>query len=143
MRTPPDAPVLRLGRYSLFSEIAAGGMASVHYGKMDGTAGFQKTIAIKRLLPAMAKDPDFREMIQEEARLVSRIRHPNVITPLDVLSTDDEVLLAMEYVHGEALSRLLKASRRAQQITPVSITDRKSTRLNSSHIQKSRMPSSA
>lgn len=116
-----DTLVLRLGQYSLFGEISHGGMASVHYGKLDSATGFQKTIAIKRLLPHVAKDPDFRDMIQEEARLVSRVRHPNVITPLDVLATEDEVLLAMEYVHGEALSRLLKSAKRAGRATPVPI----------------------
>jgi len=116
-----DEIVLRLGRYALFGEIASGGMAAIHYGRLAGTGGFQKTIAIKRLLPQFARDPDFRSMIEDEARLCARIRHPNVVTPLDVLSTDHEVLLAMEYVHGESLSRLLKTARQKGKAVPPAV----------------------
>jgi serine/threonine-protein kinase len=94
-------------------------MAEVHFGRQAGTGGFQKTIAIKRLLPHVSSNPDFRSMIYEEARIASRIRHPNVVQPLDVIATDDEVLLAMEYVHGEALSKLImRARKRGEKLPP-------------------------
>jgi serine/threonine-protein kinase len=114
-----DGLVLQVGRYGLFGTIAAGGMAEVHFGRQAGTGGFQKTIAIKRLLPHVSSNPDFRSMIYEEARIASRIRHPNVVQPLDVIATDDEVLLAMEYVHGEALSKLIvRARKRGEKLPP-------------------------
>ncbi len=111
--------VLQVGRYGLFGPMAAGGMAEVHFGRMAAEGGFQKTIAIKRLLPHVAQNPECRTMIYEEARLAARIRHPNVVQPLDVITTDDEVLLAMEYVHGEALSKLImRARKRGEQVPP-------------------------
>lgn len=111
--------VLQVGRYGLFGPMAAGGMAEVHFGRMAAEGGFQKTIAIKRLLPHVAQNPECRTMIYEEARLAARIRHPNVVQPLDVITTDDEVLLAMEYVHGEALSKLImRARKRGENVPP-------------------------
>jgi serine/threonine-protein kinase len=100
-----------IGRYFLFGEIASGGMATVHFGRLSGPAGFSRTVAIKRLHPHHAKDPDFVTMFLDEARLAARIRHPNVVPTLDVVTTEGEVFLVMEYVQGESLARLLRAVR--------------------------------
>ncbi len=113
--------VMTLGRYTLCGEIAAGGMASVYFARMEGTGGFAKSVAMKRLHPQFARDPDFRTMILDEARLAARIRHPNVVSPIDVVDLEDEVLLAMEYVHGQALSRLIRASVAAKEKVPAAI----------------------
>lgn len=97
-----------VGRYLLCDEIASGGMAAVHLGRLMGTAGFARTVAIKRLHPQFARDPDFVSMFLDEARLVARIRHPNVVPTVDVVAEDGELVLVMEYVHGESVSRLLR-----------------------------------
>ena len=97
------------GRYTLHGEIAAGGMATVHIGRQRGTAGFSKMVAIKRLHAQYAKDPDFVSMFLDEARLAARVHHPNVVSTLDIISTDGEVFLVMEYIRGEALSKLLRS----------------------------------
>ena len=68
-----------IGRYALFDEIAAGGMATVHIGRLLGPVGFSRTVAIKRLHPQFAKDPEFVSMFVDEARVAARIRHPNVV----------------------------------------------------------------
>ena len=94
----------------LFGEIASGGMATVHLGRLSGPAGFARTVAVKRLHPQYAKDPDFRSMFLDEARLAARIRHPNVVPTLDIVETDGEIFLVMEYVQGASLSRLLRAA---------------------------------
>src|SRR5215471_10120015 len=91
-------PVLRIGRYELFGELAHGGMATVHLARLLGPVGFARTVAIKRLHPHLAKDPDFVGMFLEEARLAARVRHPNVVATLDVVSEDGELFLVMEYV---------------------------------------------
>jgi hypothetical protein len=96
-------------------------MASVHYGRLVGTGGFTKTVAIKRLHRALAQTPSFRNMILEEGRLAARVRHPNVVPPLDVLAEAGELLLVMEYVHGESLSRLLRASWAGGERVPLPI----------------------
>jgi eukaryotic-like serine/threonine-protein kinase len=112
---------LRIGRYILHDEIASGGMAAVHFGRLVGTGGFAKTVAIKRLHKKLAREDAFRTMILEEARLAARIRHPNVVPPLDVLAEGSELLLVMEYVHGEALSKLLRAARDSGERVPVAV----------------------
>jgi serine/threonine-protein kinase len=107
-----------LGRYALFGEIAAGGMATVHLARLLGSVGFARTVAIKRLHPHLAKDPDFVAMFLEEARLAARVRHPNVVSTLDVVDEGNELFLVMEYVAGESLSRLIRKSREAGKPIP-------------------------
>jgi serine/threonine protein kinase/ABC-type sugar transport system substrate-binding protein len=97
-------------RYAMFDEIGAGGMAAIHVGRQRGPAGFSRTVAIKRLHPQFARDPDFVKMFLDEAHLAARIRHPNVVSPIDVVVADGELFLVMDYVPGESLSRLTRAS---------------------------------
>jgi serine/threonine-protein kinase len=115
------APPLQIGRYVLHDEIASGGMASVHYGRLVGAGGFAKTVAIKRLHRSLAGTESFRKMILAEGRLAARVRHPNVVSPLDVLAESGELLLVMEYVHGESLARLMRAARAADERVPLPI----------------------
>ncbi|HTQ46453.1 MAG TPA: protein kinase [Polyangiaceae bacterium] len=107
-----------IGRYSIFGEIASGGMATVHYGRLVGPVGFSRTVAIKRLHAQYAKDPEFVAMFLDEARLAARIQHPNVVPTLDVVSTDGELFLVMEYVQGETLARLNRVVRDAGSHMP-------------------------
>jgi serine/threonine-protein kinase len=108
-----------LGRYALYSEIASGGMATVHLGRLVGASGFTKTVAIKRLHPQFAKDPEFVVGFLDEARLASRIQHPNVVSTLDVVATDGDLFLVMEYIQGESLARLQKiAAATGRRIPP-------------------------
>ena len=104
-----DARHDKIGRYTLFGELGVGGMATVHFGRLGGAGGFGRTVAIKRLHPQLARDPELVKMFLDEARLASRIRHPNVVATLDVVEQERELFLVMEYVHGEALSRLARA----------------------------------
>ena len=108
----------RVGRYVLHDPIASGGMATVHFGRMLGPAGFTRTVAIKRLHPHLARDPDFVTMFLDEARLAARVQHPNVIATLDIVATCGEVFLVMDYVKGDALSGLLRAARRSNTAVP-------------------------
>lgn len=110
-----------IGRYVLYSEVAAGGMAAVHLGQLRGPAGFSRTVAIKRLHSHFAKDPEFVAMFLDEARLAARIRHPNVASVLDVVTLGPEVFLVMEYIHGESLYRLLRAASGERQYVPIPV----------------------
>src|SRR5262249_8191531 len=80
------AEPLVLGRYALHDQIAAGGMATVHVGRLLGPVGFARTCAIKRLYPEFAHDREFVAMFLDEARLASRVRHANVVTTLDIVT---------------------------------------------------------
>jgi serine/threonine-protein kinase len=110
-----------IGRYALFDELAAGGMATVHLGRFVGHVGFSRIVAIKRLHPQFAKDPDFVAMFLDEARLASRIQHPNVVSTLDVVKVASEAFLVMEYVQGASLSRLLRSSIERGELPPQDI----------------------
>jgi serine/threonine-protein kinase len=94
-------------------------MATVHFGRLVGPVGFSRTVAIKRLHAQYAKDPEFVAMFLDEARLASRIQHPNVVTTLDVVNMPSEVFLVMEYLQGESLSRLIRNARKlGEQVPP-------------------------
>ena len=105
-------PLRVVGRYALYNEIAAGGMATVHIGRLLGPVGFARTVAVKRLHPQFAKDPEFVSMFLDEARLAARVQHPNVVATIDVVATDGELFLIMDYVRGESLSKLIRTARK-------------------------------
>jgi serine/threonine protein kinase len=106
----PRASPQIVGRYAIYEQMASGGMGSVHFGRFLGPAGFARTVAIKRLHKQFASEAEFVSMLADEARLASRIRHPNVVQTLDVVESDEGLCVVMEYVHGEPLNRLLRAS---------------------------------
>jgi eukaryotic-like serine/threonine-protein kinase len=106
-KSEPKAPQA-IGRYWIYDEIAAGGMATVHLGRLVGPAGFTRTVAIKRLHPQFAKDEEFSSMFLDEARIAARIRHPNALTALDVVQAKGELYIVMDYIHGESLGKLLR-----------------------------------
>jgi eukaryotic-like serine/threonine-protein kinase len=113
-----EGPRLVAGRYALLEEFASGGMAAIHFGRQLGAAGFARTVAIKRLHPHLAKDPEFVAMFVDEARLAARVRHPNVVPTVDVVQDGGELLLVMEYVEGESLTGLFKAARKVGERLP-------------------------
>jgi len=107
-----------VGRYALYGEFAAGGMATVHFGRILGEHGVARVVAIKCLLPDLAKDPAFVRMFLAEGRLASRVRHPNVVATHEVVSLGGELFHVMEYVAGESLSRLVRKCREAGEPVP-------------------------
>ena len=101
-------------------------MATVHLARQLGAAGFARIVAVKRLHERYARDPEFVAMFLDEARLVGRIRHPNVVQTLDVVAEKNadggsELFIVMEYVHGESLVRLLAAARTKDEPVPLKI----------------------
>ncbi|MEO6420601.1 MAG: serine/threonine-protein kinase [Polyangiaceae bacterium] len=119
-----SSPSLRLarvlgGRYLFDAELASGGMGTVHLGLLLGPAGFSRTVAIKRLHPQFAKDAEVARMFVDEAKLAARVRHPNVVPTVDVVTDEGEPFLVMEYVHGESLAALIRtAGERNERIPP-------------------------
>jgi serine/threonine-protein kinase len=108
-------PIARIGRYALFNQFASGGMATVHFGRLDGAGGFTRVVAIKRLLPQLVQNEDFTQMLLKEARLAARVRNPNVVPTVDVVASKGDVLLVLEYVHGESLSALCRTQARERR----------------------------
>jgi serine/threonine-protein kinase len=108
-------------RYAIYDEIASGGMATVHFGCALGAASVSRVVAIKRLHAHLAREHEFLTMFLDEARVTARIRHPNVAPTLDVVATDREIFIVMEYVHGESLSKLFSAMRARREPMPLPV----------------------
>ena len=107
MKTLKDIrPGQTVGRYEFLVPIAQGGMAAVWAARQRGSRGFSKTVAVKTMLPTISDDPRFEQMFLDEARIASRIRHPNVVEILDLGEQDDVLYLVMEWVDGEPLSQV-------------------------------------
>ena len=106
----PDATAAprAVGRYKLYGEIGGGGMATVHLGRLQGSVGFGRLVAIKRMHGAYARDPEFVAMFVDEARVAARVHHPNVVQTLDVVADGGELFLVMEHIHGVAMTHLLR-----------------------------------
>jgi hypothetical protein len=117
-------PGMVLGRYELLLPIAQGGMATVWAARQKGSRGFQKTVAIKTMLPALSEDPQFEQMFLDEAALAAKIHHPNVAEILDLGEQDEILYIVMEWIDGEALSVIHKASRKNQAQVPVRLSMR-------------------
>lgn len=110
-----------LKRYTLLEPIAAGGMGEVFRAQVSGAHGFQKTVAVKRILPEFAHDPEFVVRFVAEAKLTVSLSHANIVQVLDLGRTDEELYLVMEYVDGADLGRLLSAMRARNIQTPLEI----------------------
>lgn len=98
----------RLGRYEILVAVAQGGMARVWAAKQHGQRGFSKLVAIKTILPQLAKDPAFESMFLDEAHLSAGVHHPNVCEIFDLGEEHGTLYIAMEWVNGEALNRIVK-----------------------------------
>lgn len=101
----------RVGRYIVADAIGKGGMATVHLARMIGPSGFGRILAVKRLHPHLTHDSELVVMLLDEAKIAARIQSPYVVPTLDVAQAEDELAIAMEYVHGVSLHRLLQRAK--------------------------------
>lgn len=104
------------GKYHLIDRISAGGMAEVFRAKSYGVAGFEKIIVIKKILPHLSKDKEFIDMFLDEARISVSLSHANVVQVIDLGKEGDSYFMALEYVHGQDLSRTIVQSRKAEAL---------------------------
>lgn len=100
----------RFGQYVLQERIAAGGMAEVWKARMRGVEGFQKTVAIKKILPHLSDNDDFIEMFVDEAKLAAQLSHNNIIHIYDLGKANNAYYIAMEYIDGHDLRSILRAA---------------------------------
>ncbi|WP_434383388.1 serine/threonine-protein kinase [Melittangium boletus] len=97
-----------LGKYFLHERLGVGGMAEVFRATYSPEGGFEKVVAIKRILPAYAEDEDFVTLFRREAELVSLLNHPNIVQVLDVGRFEDTYFMALEHIEGVSLRELIK-----------------------------------
>lgn len=95
------------GSYILLERIGMGGMAEVFRAASRGVEGFERPVAIKRILPNLAADEEFVKMFVDEAKIAVQLQHPNIVEIFDLAREDDELFIAMEYVHGKDLRAIL------------------------------------
>jgi serine/threonine protein kinase len=100
----------RLGHYELFERFAVGAMAELYLGRARGEEGFEKPVAIKRILPRLAEDARFVQMLQIEARIHASLSHKNIVQIHDLgVSSEGEYFIVLEYVDGRDLGALLES----------------------------------
>ena len=98
----------KFGQYVLLEKVASGGMAELFKAKKLGIEGFERVLAIKRILPHISSDEEFIDMFIAEAKLVARLSHKNIAQIYDFGKIGENYFIAMEYVKGKDLRALLK-----------------------------------
>lgn len=97
-----------LGKYTLIAQLAHGGMGEICLARQHGMAGFEKIVVIKRVLPHLAEDRKYIDMLLDEGRIAARLVHQNICQVLELGEVDGEYYIALEYLEGVALSDLLR-----------------------------------
>ena len=101
----------RFGPYQLLDRVAIGGMAEVFKAKRTGVEGFEKIVALKRILPHLSDNKEFLDMFVDEAKMVAGLAHPSIVQIFDLGRIEKSYYIAMEYVHGHDLRTIMKRAR--------------------------------
>ncbi len=96
------------GKYQLLKKLATGGMAEVWLARQKGIEGFAKNVVVKRILPHLAEDREFVDMFGNEARIAARFNHPNIAQVYEFGEANGTYFIAMEFIHGEDLGRVMR-----------------------------------
>ncbi|HET7500640.1 MAG TPA: protein kinase [Kofleriaceae bacterium] len=109
------------GPYLVYERLGQGGMATVHRAEKQGV-GIRRPIALKRLLPHIAAEPDLVKLFVDEARLASHLHHANVAQTYELGRVGDVFFIAMEYAPGPTLTQIMRQSQRAAGEIPLTVT---------------------
>ncbi len=119
---PLEEPSM-LGEYILLEKISTGGMAEIYKAKKKGVKGFEKIVALKKILPHLAEDEEFIEMFIDEAKVASKLNHPNIAQIYDLGKINGSYFIAMEYVLGKDLKTILrKIKKEKRPLPPIEIS---------------------
>jgi serine/threonine-protein kinase len=103
-----------IGRYQIIDRLAVGGMAELFKATLTGDHGFEKLVAIKKILPHLATDKSFVEMFIDEARITAQLDHRHIVQVFELGTDADTPYIAMQYVDGLDVLALLRECARAQ-----------------------------
>jgi TonB family protein len=138
--TPAKEEGVTFGQYILMDKIAVGGMAELFKAKQTGLEGFQRIVAIKRILPHLAANSDFVTMFIDEAKLAAQLNHPNIAHIYDLGKLEDAYFIAMEYVEGKDLRAILRALDEQGKLFPtraaVFVAQQVASALHYAHVAK-------
>ena len=109
MAGPHQKTCVFVGDYEILGRLAAGGMAEILLARLDGTEGFEKQVALKRLLPKYARNPEYSAMFIEEARIMARLHHKNIVQIFDVAESGGIHYLVMEHLEGVDAKKIMNA----------------------------------
>lgn len=110
------------GPYGLLERVAVGGMAEVFKAKRSGVEGFEKVVAVKRILPHLSDNKEFVDMFVDEAKVVSGLAHPNIVQIFDLGKLEKSYYIAMEYVHGRDLRSIQKRAKERGLRVPLDLS---------------------
>ncbi|HSA23104.1 MAG TPA: protein kinase, partial [Myxococcota bacterium] len=110
---------IKFGKYVLLERINIGGMAEVFKAKSFGVEGFEKLLAIKRILPNIAEDEDFITMFIDEAKIAVQLNHANIAQIYDLGKIEDSYFIALEYVHGKDLRTIWDRHKKRGLLLPI------------------------
>jgi eukaryotic-like serine/threonine-protein kinase len=103
-----DGVAESFGKYQLLKKLATGGMAEVFLARQTGIEGFRRLMVVKRILPHLANEPEFVQMFLNEAKIAARLNHPNIAQIYDLGADAGTHYIAMEFIHGEDLGRVMR-----------------------------------
>jgi TonB family protein len=112
---------VQFGDYILLEKIATGGMAELFKAKKKGVEGFEKLVAIKRILPHLCDNEEFIKMFIDEAKLAAQLNHPNIVQIYELGKINGNLFIAMELVDGKDLRAVLKKARDMNRLIPLPI----------------------
>lgn len=115
------ATVTKIGPYTLLNRISQGGMAEVYKAMQHGVEGFERTVAIKRILPHIARDPNFIAMFQAEAKLAVQLQHGNIAQIYKLGRHGETFYIALEFVDGRDVGAILDHAQRSSNPAPAAL----------------------
>ncbi len=114
MPNPGGQAQARLGRYELLARLATGGMGEIFLARLEGAAGFEKLYVVKRILPHLADDARFRQMLIAEAQIAAKMAHGNICQVYELGETAGQLYIVMEYLEGVTMLPLMRRASKTQ-----------------------------
>ena len=111
-------PGTNLARYTILGKLATGGMSEVYLARQSGPSGFSKILVLKVILPHLCEDPEFVSMFHNEAKLAALLNHPNVVQIFDFSVSEEAHFMAMEYIDGQDLGRIVHKLQQEDSLLP-------------------------
>ena len=122
MTTAPKRQPIPFGKYLLLDRVNIGGMAEVWRAKTFGAGGFERIVAIKRILPNIAEDEEFITMFIDEAKITVQLNHANIAQIYELANLSNSYFIAMEYVSGKDMRAVFDRCRKRGEPAPIPLT---------------------